>query len=121
MDKLGIDWRILIAQTISFSIVFFVLWKFAYGPIFAMLEARTQKIAEASPTPRKSRPNSRARKPSARRFWPTRATQANKLIEEARAAAARVQEAGNAKSHRRRGADHRQSPRSRRRRITRRC
>ena len=47
MDKLGIDWRILIAQTISFSVVFFVLWKFAYGPIFAMLEARKQKIAEA--------------------------------------------------------------------------
>jgi len=47
MDALGIQWRILLAQTISFSIVFFVLWKYAYGPIFSMLEARKQKIADA--------------------------------------------------------------------------
>ncbi len=48
MDKLGIQWNILLAQTISFSIVFFVLWRFAYKPIFSMLEARREKIAEQS-------------------------------------------------------------------------
>jgi F0F1-type ATP synthase membrane subunit b/b' len=47
MSKLGIDWRMLIAQLISFSIVFFVLWKLAYKPIFNMLEIRRQKIAES--------------------------------------------------------------------------
>ncbi len=46
MSQLGIDWRILLTQTISFSVVFFVLWRFAYGPIFAMLQARREKIAE---------------------------------------------------------------------------
>ena len=46
MDALGIQWKILLAQTISFSIVFFVLWKFAYGPIFTMLQTRREKIAE---------------------------------------------------------------------------
>jgi hypothetical protein len=47
MDKLGIQWKILVSQTISFSIVFFVLWRFAYKPIFQMLQARREKIAEA--------------------------------------------------------------------------
>ena len=46
MDNLGIQWKILLAQTVSFSLVFFVLWRFAYRPIFAMLEARRQKIPE---------------------------------------------------------------------------
>jgi F0F1-type ATP synthase membrane subunit b/b' len=44
---LGLDWRQLLTQLISFSCVFFVLWRFAYKPIFAMLQARKEKIAEA--------------------------------------------------------------------------
>ncbi len=46
METLGIRWIELLAQTISFSIVLFVLWKLAYKPIFNMLEARKAKIAE---------------------------------------------------------------------------
>ena len=46
MDALGIQWKILLTQTISFSIVLFFLWRFAYRPIFAMLEARREKIAD---------------------------------------------------------------------------
>jgi hypothetical protein len=34
IETLGIQWIELLAQTISFSIVLFVLWKFAYKPIF---------------------------------------------------------------------------------------
>ncbi|MGH8024751.1 MAG: ATP synthase F0 subunit B, partial [Limisphaerales bacterium] len=45
--ELGLDWRQLLTQLISFSCVFFVLWRFAYKPIFAMLQARREKIAEA--------------------------------------------------------------------------
>jgi F-type H+-transporting ATPase subunit b len=44
IHKLGIDWKILIAQMINFGLVVFVLWKFAYKPIIAMLEQRTAKI-----------------------------------------------------------------------------
>jgi len=42
--KLGIDWKILIAQLINFGLVVLVLWRFAYKPIIAMLEQRTAKI-----------------------------------------------------------------------------
>ena len=114
MDKLGIQWRILLAQTISFSIVFFVLWKFAYRPIFNMLEARREKIAEASPTRKKSRRDVARTEAERQKILADAGDQANKLIDDARQAAARVREAGNAKGHRRRRTDRRQGARSRR-------
>jgi len=92
MDKLGIQWNILLAQTISFSVVFFVLWKFAYGPIFNMLQARREKIAAALANAEKIKGDV-ARTESERQKILTQAgDQANKLIDEARQAAARVRE-----------------------------
>jgi F-type H+-transporting ATPase subunit b len=44
LTKLGIDWKLLIAQVVNFLILLFVLWKFAYGPVLAMLEKRQKKI-----------------------------------------------------------------------------
>ena len=44
ISKLGIDWKLLIAQIVNFLVLLFVLWKFAYGPILAMLEKRQKKI-----------------------------------------------------------------------------
>jgi F-type H+-transporting ATPase subunit b len=44
ITKLGIDWKLLIAQIVNFLVLLFVLWKFAYGPILAMLEKRQKKI-----------------------------------------------------------------------------
>lgn len=44
LAKLGIDWKLLIAQIINFLILLFVLYKFAYGPILAILEKRQKKI-----------------------------------------------------------------------------
>lgn len=44
ITQLGIDWKLLIAQIINFLVLLFVLWKFAYGPIVAMLERRQKKI-----------------------------------------------------------------------------
>lgn len=44
LSKLGIDWKLLIAQVINFAILFFVLYKFAYKPVLQMLETRTKMI-----------------------------------------------------------------------------
>jgi len=44
LTKLGIDWKLLIAQIVNFLVLLFVLYKFAYGPILAMLEKRQKKI-----------------------------------------------------------------------------
>jgi F-type H+-transporting ATPase subunit b len=92
MDKLGIDWRILLAQTISFSIVFFVLWKFAYGPIFAMLNARRDKIAEALANAEKIKGDVAKTEADRQKTLADAGEQANKLIADAREAAARVRE-----------------------------
>jgi F-type H+-transporting ATPase subunit b len=92
MDKLGIDWRILLAQTISFSIVFFVLWKYAYGPIFAMLQTRREKIAEALANAEKIKGDVARTEAERQKVLADAGDQANNMIDEARQAAARVRE-----------------------------
>ena len=92
MDSLGIQWKILLAQTVSFSLVFFVLWRFAYRPIFAMLEARRQKIAEAMADAEKIKAELAHTEAERKRILAQAGDQANALIEQARTAAARVRE-----------------------------
>jgi F-type H+-transporting ATPase subunit b len=88
---LGLDWAKLTAQLVNFSIVMFVLWRFAYKPILAMLDQRREKIAESMENAEKIKAEL-ARTEALRQDILTQAsTQANRLIEEARAAAARVQ------------------------------
>ena len=92
MDKLGIQWPILVAQTISFSIVFFVLWRFAYKPIFEMLQARREKIAEALANAEKIKTDVARTEAERQKILTDAGDQANKLIDDARQAAARVRE-----------------------------
>jgi F-type H+-transporting ATPase subunit b len=92
MDSLGIQWKILLAQTVSFSLVFFVLWRFAYRPIFAMLEARRQKIAEGMADAEKIKAELAHTEAERKRILALAGDQANELIEQARTAAARVRE-----------------------------
>jgi len=46
LSDFGVTWPLFIAQVINFIIVLFVLKKFAFGPIQAMLEQRKNRIAE---------------------------------------------------------------------------
>ena len=92
MSELGIHWKILAAQTINFSIVLFVLWRFAYRPVFAMLEARRQKIADAMADADKIKVELAKTQADRRAVLAQAGDQANKLIEGARIAAARVRE-----------------------------
>jgi len=92
LETLGIQWVKLIAQTINFSIVLFVLWKFAYKPVFAMLEARRQKIAESIANADKIKAELARTEADRLKVLADAGDKANKLIEEAREAAARVRE-----------------------------
>lgn len=47
LGSLGIDWKIFLAQLVNFSIVAFVLWKWAFTPLLGALDKR-QKLIEAS-------------------------------------------------------------------------
>jgi len=92
MDALGIQWKILLAQTISFSIVFFVLWRFAYRPIFAMLEVRRAKIADGLTNAEKIKTQLAKTETDRQAVLAQAGDLANRMIEEARAAAAHVRE-----------------------------
>jgi len=89
---LGLDWRELLTQLISFSCVFFVLWRFAYKPIFSMLQARKEKIAESLANAEKIKADVARTEAERQKILADAGEKANKLIDEARQAAARVRE-----------------------------
>ena len=94
----GVDWPHFIAQVISFCIVAFLLQRFAYKPVVAMLEERRKRISEGLANAEKIKAEL-ARPEAARQEVLTKANaQANKIIEEARTAAARVQESETQKA-----------------------
>jgi len=47
LDKLGIDWKLFIAQIVNFTIVLFVLYRYAYKPVLDMLDKRAKMIARS--------------------------------------------------------------------------
>jgi F-type H+-transporting ATPase subunit b len=47
LNTFGVEWPKFLAQLILFIIVYFVLKKFAFGPIIAMLEERRKRIEES--------------------------------------------------------------------------
>ncbi len=88
----GVDWPHFISQVISFVIVAILLQRFAYKPILMVLEERRQRIAEGLANAERIK-QELAKTEAARQDVMTQANlQANRLIEEARSAAARVQE-----------------------------
>src|SRR5438093_13709762 len=97
-ETFGVDWSHLIAQILSFTIVAVLLYKFAYKGVLEVLEERRQRITEGLKNAERIK-EELARTEAARQDVLAQANlQANKLIEEARAAAARVQEAETQKA-----------------------
>jgi F-type H+-transporting ATPase subunit b len=88
----GLDWPHFIAQCISFIIVAGCLIKFAYKPILTVLAERRQRIADGLANADKIKQELARTEVMQREVLDKANVQANKLIEEARAAAARVQE-----------------------------
>lgn len=46
-SKLGIDWKLLLAQFVNFGIVLLVLWRFVYRPLSRYLDARRERIEQS--------------------------------------------------------------------------
>src|SRR5579872_6439176 len=91
-DTFGVDWSHLIAQIISFSIVCVLLYFFAYKLVLAMLEERRQRIAEGLANAEKIKAELARAEAQRLEVLSQANTQATKLIEEARAADAKVQD-----------------------------
>ena len=88
----GLDAPHFFAQVISFCIVTFLLYRFAYAPILKMLAERRQRIAEGLANAEKIKAELARTEEMQREALHKASEQATKLIEQARAAAARVQE-----------------------------
>jgi F-type H+-transporting ATPase subunit b len=90
--EFGVDYHHFFAQVISFGIVAACLYFFAYKRILQVLEERRQRIADGLANADKIKAELARTEASRQEVLNQANIQANKLIEEARAAAARVQE-----------------------------
>jgi F-type H+-transporting ATPase subunit b len=88
----GVDGPHLIAQIISFCIVCFVLYRYAYRPILKMLEERRQLIAQSLADTQKIKAELTQTEAQRREVMMQANAQATQFIEEARAVAVRLQE-----------------------------
>jgi F-type H+-transporting ATPase subunit b len=94
----GVDWAHLGAQMISFGIVCAVLYRLAYKPILSILEVRREQIASGLANAEKIKAEL-ARIEIERQDVLTKAgAEGKQLIEDARAAAARVEAAETQKA-----------------------
>lgn len=91
-DQFGFNTSLFISQLISFLIVAFLLHRFAYKPILKVLEERRQLIAQSLENAERIKQELAQTEAARQKIMSDANTQANKLIEEARAAAAKVQE-----------------------------
>lgn len=81
--QFGLQWGHLIAQIIIFAVVVFVLRRYAFGPILAMLEARRKRIAEGEVKLEKIVRDLAAAEENARVIVAKADEEANRLIKEA--------------------------------------
>jgi F-type H+-transporting ATPase subunit b len=88
----GVDWPHLIAQIISFCIVCIILQRFAYRPVLNMLAQRRQQIAQSLADSEKIKADLARNEVERQHILSKANAQANHLIEEAHAAAARVEQ-----------------------------
>ena len=91
-EQFGFQKQLFISQVISFAVVCFLLHRFAYKPILQVLEERRQKIADSLANAEQIKKELANAQIKAQEILTQASAQATKAIEEARAAAAKVQE-----------------------------
>ena len=90
--RFGVDWQHFTAQCISVIIVAFLLQRYAYKPILTMLEERKKRIKEGLDNAEQIKQELANTQTRTHEIMVQAGQQASKMIEEARAAAAKVQE-----------------------------
>ncbi len=46
LSAFGIDWRLLLINSVNFGLLLLAMWYFLYGPLMRMLEERQKKVAQ---------------------------------------------------------------------------
>ena len=91
-DTFGWNWKLFLSQVISFCIVAFLLRKFAYKPILAVLEDRRRKIEEGQLNAEKIRKELAEAEKRYQEIVAKGNADAQKMIDEARESAAHLSE-----------------------------
>jgi F-type H+-transporting ATPase subunit b len=83
----GISWPFILAQVLNFSIVAFILWRFAFKPVLATLDERQTKIASGLQYAEEMKAKLEAVQQDSIAAAKRSQAEATKIIEEARKAA----------------------------------
>ena len=97
-ETFGWNPTLFFSQVVSFCLVAFLLQRFAYKPILTVLEERRRKIAESLANADRIKLELANAQTKSQEIVGQASAQANKMIEEARSAAAKVQEAETQKA-----------------------
>ncbi len=99
-SKLGIDWRLLIAQLVNFAILFGALTFFLYKPLLKVLDDRRKKVADSLANAEKIGDELRRAGEEAAKIASQARAEAQKIVGEAQksAEALRVQTAEKVKA-----------------------
>jgi F-type H+-transporting ATPase subunit b len=92
VDTFGWNWKLFLSQVISFCIVAFLLRRFAYKPILAVLEERRRKIEEGQLNAEKIRKQLADAEKRYQEIVSKGNADAQKMIDEARQSAAHLSE-----------------------------
>jgi F-type H+-transporting ATPase subunit b len=88
----GVDWPHLIAQMISFGIVCFLLYRFAYRPILKILGERRQLIAQSLANSEKIKAELAQTEAQRQQILVETSAQAERFLDDARRAVAHLRE-----------------------------
>src|SRR5690348_9316379 len=91
-ETFGWNWKLFLSQVISFCIVAFLLRRFAYKPILAVLEERRRKIEEGQLNAEKIRKELAEAEKRYQEIVAKGNADAQKMIDEARTSAAHLSE-----------------------------
>ena len=98
LHQLGIDGPKLVAQVIIFGIVYLVLKKYAFGPVTEILEERRRRIADGEDKLKQIKENLSSSEAQASAALQKANDSAERMVKEARDAAASVGEAERQKA-----------------------
>ena len=83
----GISWPFFLAQVVNFSLVAFILWKFAFKPVLATLDERQKKIADGLKYTDEMKAKLEATKQETDAILKKASVEASRIIDEARKSA----------------------------------
>ncbi len=83
IKQFGIQWPKITAQVIIFVVIYFVLNRYAFGPIVAMLEARRKRIADGEAKLEKIARDLATADENARAIMDKANAESNRLVKEA--------------------------------------